>query len=50
MIPHDYRCVKLLFDENLSPKLIALLAHQFPHSNHIENLKMRRVIGIAAYP
>jgi predicted nuclease of predicted toxin-antitoxin system len=33
--------VKLLFDENLSPKLVALLADDFPRSSHIELLKMR---------
>jgi predicted nuclease of predicted toxin-antitoxin system len=33
--------VKLLFDENLSPKLVALLASEFPSSTHVELLKMR---------
>jgi predicted nuclease of predicted toxin-antitoxin system len=28
--------VKLLFDRNLSPKLVALLADLFPHSCHVQ--------------
>jgi predicted nuclease of predicted toxin-antitoxin system len=33
--------MKLLFDENLSPKLVRLLATEFPDSNHVELLKLR---------
>jgi predicted nuclease of predicted toxin-antitoxin system len=33
--------VKLLFDENLSPKLVRLLVKEFPDSNHVELLKLR---------
>ncbi len=33
--------MKLLFDENLSPRLVALLANHFPDSSHIELLNMR---------
>ena len=33
--------MKLLFDENLSPKLVALLANEFRGSSHIELLRMR---------
>jgi predicted nuclease of predicted toxin-antitoxin system len=33
--------VKLLFDENLSPKLVGLLAADFPESRHLEHLGMR---------
>jgi len=33
--------VKLLLDENLSPRLIELLATDFPETTHIERLKMR---------
>lgn len=33
--------MKLLFDENLSVKLVTLLATDFPNSTHIELLKMR---------
>ena len=33
--------MKLLFDENLSPKLVTLLANQFSSSSHIELLEMR---------
>jgi len=30
--------MKLLFDENLSPKLVAKLADLFPDSNHVEHV------------
>jgi predicted nuclease of predicted toxin-antitoxin system len=30
--------VKLLFDQNLSPKLVASLADLFPHSSHVHFL------------
>lgn len=33
--------VKLLFDENLSPKLVHLLATEFPDSSHVELLQLR---------
>lgn len=33
--------MKLLFDENLSPKLAGLLADEFPDSKHLEFLNMR---------
>jgi predicted nuclease of predicted toxin-antitoxin system len=33
--------VKLLFDENLSSRLLELLAADFPDSAHIERLGMR---------
>jgi len=33
--------VKLLFDENLSPRLVALLAPLFPHSQHVEPANLR---------
>ena len=33
--------MKLLFDENLSPKLVSLLAAEFPNSTHIELLDRR---------
>ena len=33
--------MKLLFDENLSPKLVGILATEFPDSSHVEILKMR---------
>jgi len=33
--------VKLLFDENLSPRLIELLAAEFPDRTHVERLGMR---------
>lgn len=35
--------MKLLFDENLSPKLVALLAREFPGSNHLDLLRKRGV-------
>lgn len=30
--------MKLLFDQNLSPKLVALLADLFPHSYHVQTV------------
>ena len=36
--------MKLLFDENLSPRLVRLLAVEFPGSEHVRN------IGLAAAP
>ncbi len=33
--------MKLLFDENLSPRLVELLASEFPGSRQIESLDMR---------
>ena len=33
--------MRLLFDENLSPQLVELLAAEFPGSTHIEHLNMR---------
>lgn len=30
--------MKLLFDENLSPKLVARLAKEFPHSAHVDRI------------
>jgi predicted nuclease of predicted toxin-antitoxin system len=35
--------VKLLFDENLRPRLVAALASEFPESTHTEALGMRGV-------
>jgi predicted nuclease of predicted toxin-antitoxin system len=36
--------MKLLFDENLSPRLVGLLAAKFPGSEHVRN------VGLAAAP
>jgi predicted nuclease of predicted toxin-antitoxin system len=33
--------MKLLFDENLSPKLVNVLASEFPDSNHVELLNLQ---------
>jgi predicted nuclease of predicted toxin-antitoxin system len=33
--------VKLLFDENLSHKLVAILAHDFPASAHVRDVGLR---------
>ena len=33
--------MKLLFDENLSPKLVALLEREFPRSAHVRDLGLR---------
>ena len=35
--------MKLLFDHNLSPKLIHRLAELFPNSNHVYHLGLDRV-------
>jgi predicted nuclease of predicted toxin-antitoxin system len=34
--------VKLLFDQNLSPKLVKRLAELYPNSNHVYNLGIDR--------
>jgi len=41
--------VKLLLDENLSPRLLELLAADFPDSTHIERLRMRGVTDAAIW-
>jgi len=41
--------VKLLFDENLSPRLIELLANGFPGSTQIERLNMRGATDAAIW-
>ena len=41
--------MKLLFDENLSPRLIELLAADFPASTHVEHLDMRGAADIAIW-
>jgi len=41
--------VKLLFDENLSPRLLELLAADFPDSTHIERLRMRGATDAAIW-
>ncbi len=33
--------MKLLFDENLSPKLVDLLIEEFPNSKHVRDVKLR---------
>lgn len=35
--------MKLLFDHNLSPKLVYRLAELFPNSNHVYQLGLDRV-------
>lgn len=35
--------MKLLFDQNLSPRLVSLLSDLYPHSNHVFTLGMDRV-------
>jgi predicted nuclease of predicted toxin-antitoxin system len=32
--------MKLLFDQNLSPRLVPLLAVEFPGSEHVRNIRM----------
>lgn len=41
--------MKLLLDENLSPRLIELLAADFPETTHIERLKMRGATDAAIW-
>ena len=41
--------MKLLLDENLSPRLVELLAADFPGSTHIEHLKIRGATDAAIW-
>lgn len=41
--------MKLLLDENLSPRLVELLAANFPGSTHIEHLKIRGATDAAIW-
>ena len=41
--------MKLLLDENLSPRLVELLAADFPGSTHIEHLKFRGATDAAIW-
>jgi len=41
--------LKLLFDENLSPRLVELLAADFPDCTHIELLGMRGAVDAAVW-
>ena len=41
--------MKLLLDENLSPRLIELLAADFPETTHIERLRMRGATDAAIW-
>lgn len=41
--------MKLLFDENLSPRLVTLLAVEFPLSAHIETLGMRGTTDVSIW-
>lgn len=41
--------MKLLLDENLSPRLVELLATDFPHSTNIERLNMRGATDAAIW-
>ncbi len=41
--------VRLLFDQNLSPKLVALLAVDFPGSAHVRDLGMARAADPAVW-
>ncbi|MDH5586775.1 MAG: DUF5615 family PIN-like protein [Nitrospirota bacterium] len=41
--------MKLLFDENLSPRLITLLAVEFPLSAHLETLGMRGTTDVSIW-
>ena len=35
--------MNLLFDENLSHKLVQLLAHLFPHSTHVRDVDLKPI-------
>ena len=41
--------MKLLLDENLSPRLLELLAADLPDSTHIERLRMRGATDAAIW-
>jgi predicted nuclease of predicted toxin-antitoxin system len=41
--------VKLLFDENLSPKLVRVLADAFPDSAHVDPLGLRGATDVALW-
>jgi predicted nuclease of predicted toxin-antitoxin system len=41
--------LKLLFDENLSPRLVELLAADFPDCTHLEHLGMRGAADAAVW-
>lgn len=41
--------MKLLFDQNLSPKLVASLADLFPHSNHVYFLGLGQAEDVAIW-
>lgn len=41
--------MKLLFDENISPRLLELLAADFPDSTHIERIRMRGATDAAIW-
>ena len=40
--PHDPGCVKLLFDQNLSPRLVDSLDGTFPGSVHVRDVGLER--------
>jgi len=39
--PFQFRRVKLLFDENVSRRLVALLANEYPGSTHVRDAGLR---------
>ncbi len=41
--------VKLLFDEDLSPRLVADLAHEFPDSLHVRDIGLERAMDEAVW-
>ena len=46
---HDVGPMKLLFDQNLSHKLVALLAVEFPGSAHVRDFRMSRASDPAVW-
>ena len=41
--------VKLLFDENLSPRLVAILAAEFPDSAHVHSVALGQASDVAIW-
>jgi len=41
--------VKLLYDENLSPELVSILADAFPHSVHVHDIGLGRAGDAAVW-
>jgi predicted nuclease of predicted toxin-antitoxin system len=42
-------CVKLLFDQNLSPRLVEQLGDLFPGSAHVQSLQLDRALDVSLW-